>query len=173
MKHMAAASAILFLGSTAYAVGTTDIESQQSVEDASTDFTSEDIHCLALNSYFESRNQSPNGGIAVTHVVLNRVADKRYPNTICDVVKDASLTSSGAIRRNKCQFSFYCDGKSDDPKNKQAWFNSLYIAHLSGFVPDITEGATHYHSTKVFPQWAYSGAITTKIHKHIFYIGIN
>jgi hypothetical protein len=36
-----------------------------------------------------------------------------------------------------------------------------------------TQGFFRYHSTKVFPQWAYNGAITTKISKHIFYTGIN
>lgn len=173
MKHMAAASAILFLGSTAYAVGTTDIESQQSVEDASTDFTSEDIHCLALNSYFESRNQSPNGGIAVTHVVLNRVADKRYPNTICDVVKDASLTSSGAIRRNKCQFSWYCDGLSDKPRDNHAWLDALNrtlsALHLYDTGFDISHGSTHYHSKNVKPYWSTTIEYITTIDDHHFY----
>jgi spore germination cell wall hydrolase CwlJ-like protein len=44
--------------------------------------------------------------------------------------------------------------------------------HLSGLIPDITGGATHYHSTKVFPEWAYTGQVTANIHKHVFYTGV-
>jgi N-acetylmuramoyl-L-alanine amidase len=128
--------------------------------------------CVAMAVYFEARGEPTAGQIAVAQVIRNRIEDPRYPDNACDVVKQGYYWNGVPIR-NKCQFSFYCDGRSDDPKNKQAWFNSLYIAHLSGFVPDTTDGATHYHSTKVFPQWAYNGEITTKISKHIFYTGIN
>ena len=129
--------------------------------------------CMAHAIYFEARSESTAAQIAVGHVILNRVEDPRFPDNVCEVVTEGVRYNTGQMKKNKCQFSFYCDGKSDDPKNKQAWFNSLYIAHLSGFVPDITDGATHYHSAKVFPEWAYTGEITTKIHKHIFYTGIN
>jgi spore germination cell wall hydrolase CwlJ-like protein len=71
-----------------------------------------------------------------------------------------------------CQFSFYCDGKPEDPHDQKAWRDAIYIVHLSGLIPDITGGATHYHSTKVFPEWAYTGQVTTNIHKHVFYTGI-
>ena len=130
------------------------------------------LMCVAMAVYFEARGEPTAGQIAVAHVIQNRIKDPRYPDNACDVVKQGYYWNGVPIR-NKCQFSFYCDGKSDEPRTKQAWFNSLYIARLSGFVPDITDGATHYHSTKVFPQWAYNGEITTKISKHIFYTGIN
>jgi N-acetylmuramoyl-L-alanine amidase len=115
------------------------------------------LMCVAMAVYFEARGEPTAGQIAVAQVIRNRIEDPRYPDNACDVVKQGYYWNGVPIR-NKCQFSFYCDGKSDDPKNKQAWFNSLYIAHLSGFIPDITDGATHYHSTKVFPEWAYNGA---------------
>jgi N-acetylmuramoyl-L-alanine amidase len=108
------------------------------------------LMCVAMAVYFEARGEPTAGQIAVAQVIRNRIEDPRYPDNACDVVKQGYYWNGVPIR-NKCQFSFYCDGKSDDPKNKQAWFNSLYIAHLSGFVLDITDGATHYHSTKVFP----------------------
>ena len=130
------------------------------------------LMCIAIAVYFEARGEPGAGQVAVAQVIRNRIEDPRYPDNACGVVKQGYYWQGNPVR-NKCQFSFYCDGKSDDPKNKQAWFNSLYIAHLSGSVPDITEGATHYHSTKVFPQWASNGEITTKINKHIFYTGIN
>ena len=128
--------------------------------------------CMAHAIYFEARSESTAAQMAVGHVILNRVEDPRYPDNVCDVVTEGMRYSSGQMVRDKCQFSFYCDGKSDNPRNKQAWFNALYIAHLSGLVDDVTDGATHYHSTKVFPEWAYTGEVTTKIHKHVFYKGV-
>ena len=46
----------------------------------------EGMECLAKNIYFESRNQSHLGQMAVAHVTINRVLDKRYPDTVCKVV---------------------------------------------------------------------------------------
>lgn len=137
------------------------------------DISSVDMKCLALNSYFESRNQSPNGGIAVTHVVLNRVADKRYPSTICEVVKQSIKNKDGSIRRNKCQFSWYCDGLSDKPREPESWVDALnrtIVAldlYKKGF--DITHGSTHYHSKNVKPYWSKSIDYITTIDDHHFY----
>jgi N-acetylmuramoyl-L-alanine amidase len=129
------------------------------------------LMCVATAVYFETRGEPNTGQIAVAHVIRNRIEDPRYPDNACDVIKQGYYWNNVPIR-NKCQFSFYCDGKSDKPKDKQAWFNALYIANLSGYIPDITDGATHYHSITVFPHWAYTGEVTTKIHKHVFYRGI-
>jgi spore germination cell wall hydrolase CwlJ-like protein len=128
--------------------------------------------CIAVAVYFEARGEPSAGQIAVAQVIQNRIEDPRYPDNACAVVKQGYYWNGNPIR-NKCQFSFYCDGKSDNPRNTQSWYNALYIAHLSKSVPDTTEGATHYHSTKVFPEWAYTGEITTTINKHIFYTGVN
>ena len=129
------------------------------------------LMCVALAIYFEARGEPDAGQIAVAHVVRNRIEDPRYPNNACDVVKQGYYWNGNPIR-NMCQFSFYCDGKPEDPHDEQAWRDALYIVHLSGLIPDITGGATHYHSIKVFPEWAYTGQVTTNIHKHVFYTGI-
>ena len=42
--------------------------------------------CLAKNMYYEARSQGLAGQLAVSLVVLNRVKDKRFPNTICEVI---------------------------------------------------------------------------------------
>jgi spore germination cell wall hydrolase CwlJ-like protein len=97
------------------------------------------LMCVAMAVYFEARGEPTAGQIAVAQVIRNRIEDPRYPDNACDVVKQGYYWNGVPIR-NKCQFSFYCDGKSDDPKNKQAWFNSFYIAHLSGFVPGYYRG---------------------------------
>ena len=75
------------------------------------------LMCLALNTYHEAKNQSMIGQVATAQVVMNRVADSRYPNTVCEVVKQGpKYKGSDVPVRHKCQFSWFCDGKSDEPK---------------------------------------------------------
>jgi N-acetylmuramoyl-L-alanine amidase len=130
--------------------------------------------CLALNIYFEARNQSSFGQIAVTMVVLNRVKDEFWPDTICGVVKQGSYIS-GRVGRNNCQFSWFCDGLSDRPKNREMWEHSNHVASVAyglwmdGY--DIVEGATNYHSNKVNPVWIKDRGMTyvATIDDHHFY----
>ena len=132
------------------------------------------LMCMAFNIYHEARNESMLGQIAVGQVVMNRVWDKRFPNTVCEVVTEA-VTYKGTKKPvlHRCQFSWYCDGAKDDVnKDSKAWRYSLEYASivLSGrIVLDITEGATHYHATYVRPAWAKTKTRTTRIDRHIFY----
>ena len=75
-----------------------------------------DIECLALNVYFEARGEPFVGKLAVAHVVLNRMRDRRFPASACMVVKQG-----GDRVRHNCQFSWWCDGKSDVPKQKKVY----------------------------------------------------
>ena len=130
--------------------------------------------CLALNTYHEAKNQSMIGQVATAQVVMNRVADSRYPNTVCEVVKQGpKYKGSDVPVRHKCQFSWFCDGKSDEPKrDSKEWFKAQDYARivLSGRIAlDVTEGATHYHATYVRPAWAKTKTRTTRIESHIFY----
>ena len=145
--------------------------------------------CMALNIYYESRSDNLAGQYAVADVVLNRVQDSRYPNTICEVVKqgpvreswktkqDPDLSESERIYnpiRHKCQFSWYCDGKSDDPKSETGWAQAQYVAGAimySGKFRGMTEGATHYHATYVKPKWRFDRGMNHigRIGAHIFY----
>ena len=134
--------------------------------------------CLALNTYHEAKNQSTVGQIATAQVVMNRVEDKRFPNTVCEVVKQGPTRPSWEDPnkeypiRHRCQFSWYCDGKSDVPKNEKAWRKAQDVAFLVYYNKiqiDVTEGATHYHATYVRPAWAKTKKRTTRIEKHIFY----
>ena len=130
--------------------------------------------CMALNIYHEAKFQSMLGQIAVGQVVMNRVEDSRFPNNICDVVTQA-VTYKGTDKPvlHKCQFSWYCDGKKDEPKvDSKEWWNAQEYASivLSGTIMlDVTEGATHYHATYVRPAWAKTKTKTTRIDRHIFY----
>ena len=134
--------------------------------------------CLALNTYHEAKNQSMIGQIATAQVVMNRVEDSRYPNTVCEVVKQGPTRTSWKDPskripvKHRCQFSWFCDGKSDIPKNKKAWKKAQDYAYLvlyNRIQIDVTEGATHYHATYVKPSWARTKTRTTRIESHIFY----
>ena len=132
------------------------------------------LMCLALNTYHEAKNQSMIGQVATAQVVMNRVADSRYPNTVCEVVKQGpKYKGSDVPVRHKCQFSWFCDGKSDEPRrDSKEWFKAQDYARivLSGRIAlDVTEGATHYHATYVRPSWAKTKTRTTRIESHIFY----
>lgn len=130
----------------------------------------QEIHCLALNIYFEARSEPRAGKLAVGHVVMNRVADKRYPSKICDVVKQG-----GEARRHKCQFSWFCDGLSDNPRNLRAWQQSLVLARVIfwGYSEDPTNGALWYHADYARPYWRKLLERGPKIGRHLFYVADN
>jgi spore germination cell wall hydrolase CwlJ-like protein len=131
--------------------------------------------CLAQNMYFEAGNQPLAGKIAVSQVVINRTQHMNYPTDICGVVYQAKWSENWKGNmiptRNQCQFSWFCDGKSDEPLDTDTFFESYVIASdvLMGKYPDITEGATHYHSIMVEPYWAETLNETVQITDHIFY----
>ena len=124
--------------------------------------------CLARAIYFEARSESEIGRLAVAQVILNRVKSPFYPDTICDVVYQ------NAGKHDACQFSFACDGESDNPRNGRAWRLSKSLASRAmagdGEVQAIAT-ATNYHADYVQPKW--SGAMTrlVQIGRHIFYSG--
>ncbi|MES9970568.1 MAG: cell wall hydrolase [Candidatus Thiodiazotropha sp.] len=126
-----------------------------------------EIECLAQNIYFEARSESEQGQLAVGHVVMNRVAHKRYPNSICAVVKQG-----GEKRRYRCQFSWWCDGRSDQPVNQRAWRRSLELAKTihAGQSEDPTDGALWYHADYVSPEWSSILVLGKKIGQHLFYL---
>ena len=142
-------------------------------------FRNQEAVCLAKNMYYEARNQGLAGQLAVSLVVMNRVKDDRYPNTICEVVEQGPVRESWKKNgvfypiRNRCQFSWYCDGKSDEPKEPTTYGRlldlSLDLVYDDLQVVDFTEGATHYHADYVFPAWRKSKTKTVEIADHIFY----
>ena len=142
--------------------------------------------CLAKNMYYEARNQGTAGVLAVTAVVFNRVNDPRFPNTICEVVYQGPTRESWKTRKtldkfdaifypikNRCQFSWYCDGLSDEPKDEESYqrFVNYAVGWLDGSLPflDITDGALFYHADYVTPGWAKTKQKTVEIQDHIFY----
>lgn len=131
------------------------------------------IQCLATNIYHEARNDGLTGQRAVAWATMNRTKHKQYPDNICDVVYQAELNENGIPLRNKCQFSWFCDGKSDDIEDQAAWNVSLKIANevfeKYGKETDPTNGAIMYHAEYVKPYWASSYDRQARIDSHIFY----
>lgn len=128
--------------------------------------------CLAQNVYYEARGSSLADQVAVADVVLNRMNDRRYPDTICGVVQQGRKNADGTMKRNMCQFSWYCDGKSDWPRDMDSWIEAQQIAYLMihhNQYRGITEGATHYHADYVKPRWASTKQLVGTIGVHIFY----
>ena len=138
----------------------------------------EEMTCLAMNIYYEARGSNLGDKAGVADVVLNRVNDTRYPNTICEVVHQGEQKPSWkdetkmVMVRNRCQFSWYCDGKADDPQDEDLWNEAQLIAYQMleyGTYRGITEGATHYHATYVNPSWARTLQQVGRLGAHIYY----
>ena len=149
-----------------------------------------ELECMTLNIYREANNQSVAGMIAVARVVMNRVQNRRYPGTPCEVIYEGPVRESWKTKknpnlkkeerifnpvRNRCQFSWYCDGKLDEVIKKEdniKWriakdiaFQILAYDKWNGMV----EGATHYHATYVSPKGRHTLRLVGKIDDHIFY----
>ena len=144
------------------------------VQEETTSIDIEESQCLALNIFFEAAVESTAGKLAVAHVTLNRVKSKNYPNTICEVVKEGRHHSNGFPKRDQCQFSWYCDGKGDIPKEGRLWAESVdlanYVVERRDDLRDITDGATHYHATYIdAPRWTVQKNVMARIDQHIFY----
>lgn len=120
--------------------------------------------CLALNIYHEARGEPIYGQLAVAEVTMNRVDSPKFPNDICAVIQQSNA--------NGCQFSWWCDGKSDRPTDKEAWRQSqivanAYLAH--GNYIDLVGDATFYHADYVKPYWADKFSKVKKVGRHVFY----
>ncbi len=122
-------------------------------------------HCLTEALYYEARGESVKGQFAVAEVILNRVDSKRYPNSVCGVVKQ------GSHRKTGCQFSYKCDGRPEVFGERKAYENVGKVAKvmLKGAPRPLTDGATHYHTRNVKPKWARKLHHTAKIGVHHFY----
>jgi len=131
------------------------------------------LECIATNIYHEARSESELGMSAVAWVTLNRVEHKQYPNSPCEVVYDAVTDNFNNPKKYMCQFSWYCDGKSDKIRNAAMWGKALVIASdiLNNFdnYPDPTGGSHMYHANYVNPDWAEDYEKVVNIDNHIFY----
>ncbi|AMX91912.1 cell wall hydrolase [Mesorhizobium sp. M7A.F.Ca.US.014.04.1.1] len=129
-------------------------------------FSKKEQACLANGIYFEARSESVRGQAAVAQVILNRVRNPTYPNSICGVVYQNDSWF------NRCQFSFACDGRKKRIDSPAAYKTAQEIAMAvtAGkiFIPEVGS-STHYYAQYVHPGWARTMQKMTKIGLHIFY----
>lgn len=127
--------------------------------------TDEQWRCLTEALYFEARGESLVGQVAVAEVILNRVEDDSYPDSVCGVVQQ------GSGKLNACQFSFFCDGKPEEIANEEKFDELGKVAWvmLQGKPRVLTDNATFYHATSVKPNWVRKLVKTARIGAHVFY----
>ena len=123
------------------------------------------LTCLSEALYFEARGESVKGQFAVAEVIMNRVDDRRYPDTVCSVI------NQGTGRKYACQFTYTCDGRSEIITEKATYVRLRKIAKLmlSDMPKPLTKGATHYHTKAVRPKWSRVFPRTATIGVHHFY----
>ncbi len=129
-------------------------------------FSDAEQKCLAEGIYFEARSESAEGQAAVAQVILNRVRNPTYPDTVCGVVYQNKNW------RNRCQFSFACEGKKlriRSPRHFEM-AKEIAMAVTAGkiFLPEVGS-STHYYATYVNPRWARRMNRMEKIGLHVFY----
>ena len=127
--------------------------------------------CLAHNIYFEARNESYDGMLAVATVTQNRVLSMKYPNTYCGVVWQ--LKTSPRTGKKVPQFSWTLDGKSDIPHELEVYAKAEEIAEevlRFGKRSDIIDyDVLNYHADYVQPFWAEHMELVVQIDTHLFY----
>ena len=154
-----AVTAALIAAAAAGAGAPSLVQAQQPEESSS-----EELQCLALAMYFEARSEGAEGMRAVGSVVLNRVGSDEFPSTPCEVVRDGGETPP-------CQFSWWCDGKSDVPRDREQWEIALALAAemLEDRGDDPTNGALFFHSAQIAVPWRIERTRTAEILGHVYY----
>jgi spore germination cell wall hydrolase CwlJ-like protein len=152
----------------------------------------EEAFCLAQNVFMEAKGENLAGKSAVAHVTLNRVKHAKYPSTVCGVTKQAKLRTNwkgyDVPIIGMCQFSWYCDGKSDNIQiiyeqgkskgkqigpNMEAWKQSVQVSLLAlkGVTIDPTSGATHYYNHNISsPNWGQVYPVVAILSNHTFLV---
>jgi spore germination cell wall hydrolase CwlJ-like protein len=131
-----------------------------------------DVFCLARNAYYEAKGDSQMSQVAVTHVVLNRMHDGKFPKEACDVVYQKNKNENK--QTIVCQFSWTCDKSLMTRRiDETGWKESLSAVQKALRMyyqrgVDVTDGSTYYHATYVNPGWRHLQRVTS-IGSHIYY----
>jgi spore germination cell wall hydrolase CwlJ-like protein len=122
------------------------------------------ITCLARSIYWEARGEEIASMEAVASVVMNRLGHEGFPNTVCAVVMQGR-------EQGACQFSWWCDGRSDQANDDAAYATAKEITRraLNLQLTDRTAGALYFHHRQVTPSWATDYIKTVEIGDFVFY----
>jgi N-acetylmuramoyl-L-alanine amidase len=120
---------------------------------------SKELECLAGAIYFEARNESLAGQLAVGRVIVARTKSGRFPTSYCGVVYQPS------------QFSFVRSQKMPVvAAESPTWRKAVAMARIAhaGQIKSAAEGALYFHAKRVRPNWANHTKLA-QIENHIFY----
>jgi spore germination cell wall hydrolase CwlJ-like protein len=122
------------------------------------------ITCLARTIYWEARGEKAASMEAVASVVMNRLGHAGFPDTVCAVVRQGG-------EQSPCQFSWWCDGRSDQAKDDESYAVAKEIARraLNRQLEDRTRGALYFHHRNVAPGWSTDYRKTAEIGNFVFY----
>ena len=122
------------------------------------------ITCLARSIYWEANRKDLAEMEAIANVVMNRLGHKGFPNTICGVVKQGH-------EQGACQFSWWCDGRSDKAREDEPYAHAKEIARkaLNRQLKDRSDGALYFHHREITPYWSHEYMKTAEIGEHVFY----
>jgi spore germination cell wall hydrolase CwlJ-like protein len=137
----------------------------QAIDPTGTEPLDEAITCLSRTIYWETKGQDTASMEAVANVVMNRLGQKSFPNTICEVVREGS-------EKGACQFSWWCDGRSDHAEDEKSYATAKEIARkaLNKQLADRTGGALYFHSLNAAPtNWSKEYIKTLEVGKFVFY----
>ena len=136
----------------------------QAIDPEGSDPLEEPLTCLARTIYWEAKGVPGRDMESVANVVMNRLADEEFPNTLCEVVQQGS-------EQSPCQFSWWCDGRPDEVVEDDAYEVVKEVARqaLNQALPDHTDGALYFHDRTVHPPWADVFLMTAETEAFIFY----
>ncbi len=136
----------------------------QAVDPVGEDPLDDAITCLSRTIYWEIRGEGAASMEAVANVVMNRLGHEGFPNTICEVVRQGR-------EQGACQFSWWCDGRSDDAEEDKSYAIAKEIARkaLNGQLTDRTGGALYFRQRKATPSWSTKYIMTVEVGEHVFY----
>lgn len=127
------------------------------------------LTCLARNVWYEAGHESVKGQLAVAQVTVNRARSSRWPDDLCAVVSQSTVTQEG---KKVCQFSWYCD----QTKNKNLPINERHPAYQAAYrvlvdgyrISVLGNDAYFFHNaTLVQPSWPHQ--MIAQIGNHVFY----
>jgi spore germination cell wall hydrolase CwlJ-like protein len=136
----------------------------QSVDPVGEEPLNDAITCLSRTIYWEARGERAASMEAIANVVMNRLGHGGFPNTICEVVMQGR-------EQGACQFSWWCDGRSDDAKEDESYAIAKEIARkaLNRQLTDRTGGALYFHQRKATPSWSTEYIKTVEVGEFVFY----
>jgi N-acetylmuramoyl-L-alanine amidase len=116
------------------------------------------MRCLAVAVYYESKGEPLEGQLAVAQVILNRRDSGRFAKSICGVVYQRG------------QFSFTWDKRPDRPSSSDVWRTAQAIAVIAATDDwrEIVPDATHFHARRVSPGWNRLQRVSA-VGNHVFY----